>query len=223
MATVCILGAGELGGSIAHALARGEHVRRVLLIDEGGTVAAGTALDIQQAGAVEGFHTRVEGTNDLTRVTGCAVAVIADSGGPTSPAKAGHYESSREWRGEIGLSMMARLKGFLGEAPIVFAGAHQSDLLLAAHREAGFDRRALVGSAPEALAAAARAIVALEANCSPSEVALSVLGVPPSGFVVPWSEATVAGYTLQRVLTQDRKSTRLNSSHSAKSRMPSSA
>ncbi len=98
--------------------------------------------------------------------------------------------------------MMVRLKGFLGDAPIVFAGAHQSDLLLVGEREAGFDRRRLVGSAPEALAAAARAIVALEAHCSPSEVALSVLGAPPSGFVVPWSEATIGGYAAQRVLTQ---------------------
>jgi malate dehydrogenase len=202
MTTVCILGAGELGGSTAHALARGERVRRVLLIDEEGTIAAGKALDIQQAGAVEGFHTRVEGTNDLTRVTGCAVAVIADLGGPKNPAKAGHHESSSEWHGEAGLSMMVRLKGFLGDAPIVFAGAHQSDLLRVVEREAGFDRRRLVGSAPEALAAAARAIVALEANCSPSEVSLSVLGAPPSGFVVPWSEATIGGYAAQRVLMQ---------------------
>ena len=47
--TVCILGAGELGGAVAHALARGERVRRVLLIDEAGSIASGKALDIQQA------------------------------------------------------------------------------------------------------------------------------------------------------------------------------
>jgi malate dehydrogenase len=199
MPTLCILGAGELGGSVAHALARGERVRRVRLIDEAGTIAAGKALDIQQAGAVEGFHTSVEGTNDLTRVTGCAVVVVADAGIPKNPAEAGHHT---EWRGDAGLSMMVRLKGFLGDAPIVFAGAQQSDLLLVLEREAGFDRRRLVGSAPEALAAATRAIVALEASCSPSEVALSVLGAPPSGFVVPWSEATIGGYAAQRVLTQ---------------------
>jgi malate/lactate dehydrogenase len=98
--------------------------------------------------------------------------------------------------------MMVRLKGFLGDASIVFAGAQQSDLLRVVEREASFDRRRLVGSAPEALAAAARAIVALEGNCSPSEVALSVLGAPPSRFVIPWSEATIGGYAAQRVLTQ---------------------
>jgi malate dehydrogenase len=166
-------------------------VRRVRLIDEGGTIAAGKALDLQQAGAVEGFHTRVDGTNDLSRLTGCAVAIVADSG-----------RTAEEWRGEIGLSMMARLKGFIGDAPIVFAGAVQSDLLLAVEREAGFTRTRLVGSAPEALAGAIRAIVALEANCSPSEVTLAVLGTPPSGFLVPWGEASIGGHALERVLTQ---------------------
>jgi malate dehydrogenase len=192
MSTICIVGAGELGGSVAHALARGEQVRRVLLIDEAGTIAAGKALDIQQAGAVEGFHTKVEGTNDLSRVTGCAVVVIADSSAPPS----------EEWRGEIGLSMTARVKGFLGAAPIVFAGAAQTELLLAVVREAGLARHRLVGSAPEALAGAIRAIVALEARCSPSEVMLAVLGTPPAGFLVPWGEASIGGQSLERVLTQ---------------------
>jgi malate dehydrogenase len=191
MTTVSILGAGELGGSVAHALARAERVGRVVLIDEGGTIAAGKALDIQQSGAIDGFHTRVEGTQDLTRVTGCTVCVVADTGRPAA-----------EWQGDAGLAMMRRLKGFVGEAPIVFAGAAQADLLLAAVREAGFRRDRVVGSAPEALAAAARAIVALEAQCSPSEVALSVLGVPSSGFIVPWSEASIAGHAVERVLTQ---------------------
>jgi malate dehydrogenase len=190
MTTVSILGAGELGGSVAHALARAERVGRVVLIDEGGTIAAGKALDIQQSGAIDGFHTRVEGTQDLTRVTGCAVCVVADTGRPTA-----------EWQGEAGLAMMRRLKGFVGEAPIVLAGAGQADLLLAIVREAGFRRERVVGSAPEALGAAARAIVALEAQCSPSEVSLSVLGTPPSGFIVPWSEAAIAGRAVERVLT----------------------
>ena len=201
MTIVTILGAGELGGSVAHALARAERVGRVVLIDEGGTIAAGKALDIQQSGAIDGFHTRVEGTQDLTRVTGCAVCVVADTGRPAA-----------DWQGESGLAMMVRLRGFVGEAPIVLAGAGQADLLLAAVREAGFRRERVVGSAPEALAAAARAIVALEAECSPSEVALSVLGTPPRlperlngvppAFIVPWSEASIAGHSVERVLTQ---------------------
>ena len=187
---VCIIGAGELGGAIAHALARGERVGRVLLIDEVGGVAAGKALDIQQSGAVDGVHTRIDGGQDLTRATGHAVCVIADPARPPG-----------EWQGESALAMMKRLRGFVGDAPIVFAGAGQADLLLASVREAGFDRKRTLGSAADALVSATRAIVALEARCSPAEIALTMLGAPPSGFVVPWGEASVGGRALERVLT----------------------
>ena len=63
-------------------------------------------------------------------------------------------------------------------------------------------RERLVGSASEALVGAITAIVAMEAGCSPAEVLLTVLGAPPSGFVVPWSEASIGGYSLERVLSQ---------------------
>lgn len=196
MATVCILGAGELGGAVAEALARGERVSRVVLIDAAGSVvpgsvAAGKALDLQQAGAVAGFHTRLDGTDDFTRVAGCAVCVVADRAG-APPA---------EWQGDDGLALLTRLDPYLDTAPIVFAGPAQAGLLGAAEREAHLSRRRLIGSAPEALAAAITAVVAMEAGCSPAEVRLTVLG-SPSGFMVPWSEASIGGFALERVLTQ---------------------
>jgi malate dehydrogenase len=192
MPTVCIIGAGELGGAIAHALARGERVARVVMVDDAAGVAAGKALDIQQSGAIEGFRTRLEGTGDPSRAVGCAACVIADRSG----------RPSRDWQGEEGLAMMVRLAPYVRGAPIVFAGASQAELLLAASRDVRIARARLIGSAPEALAAAVKAMVALEAQCAPSEIGLTVLGVPPHGFVVPWSEASIAGYGLERVLTQ---------------------
>jgi malate/lactate dehydrogenase len=107
-----------------------------------------------------------------------------------------------EWHGEDGLALITRALPYIGEAPVVFAGTQQSELILRAARERGLRRERLIGSAPEALASAVRAMVALEAGCSPDEVLLSVLGAPPAGFVVPWSEASVGGYALDRVLTQ---------------------
>jgi malate/lactate dehydrogenase len=71
-----------------------------------------------------------------------------------------------------------------------------------ASREVSIPRARLIGSAPEALASAITAIVAMEARCAPGEVRLTVLGTPPNGFVVPWSEASIGGYALDRVLSQ---------------------
>jgi malate/lactate dehydrogenase len=111
-------------------------------------------------------------------------------------------QPSGEWRRDDGLETVSRLARDAGSAPLVFAGTGQDSLMQTLTREAGVDRRRLIGSAPEALAAAVRAMVALEAGCSVTEVALSVLGRAPRGIVVPWVEASVAGYALEKVLSQ---------------------
>jgi malate dehydrogenase len=189
---VAIVGAGDIGGATAQALASCDRVSRVLLVDAVADAAAGKALDIQQSGAVDGFHTRLEGTGDESRLAGCSVCVVADRFG----AHAG------EWRDEGGLSMLTRIVPYLADGPIVFAGASQVELLSRAADETPVRRERLIGSSPEALASAITAIVAMEAGCSPREIMLTVLGTPPAGFVVPWSEASVGGYAMQRVLSQ---------------------
>jgi malate dehydrogenase len=192
MSTVCIIGAGDIAGATAHALARSERVSRVLLVDADGKAAAGKALDIQQSGAIDRFHVRLDGTDDVSRVAGCAVCVVADRVG----------RPSSEWQGDEALAMVTRIAAYAGEAPMVFAGASQAALLGALVREKHVRRERLAGSASEALIAAVRAMVAMEARCSPTEVNLTLLGTPPSGFVVPWSEASIGGYSLERVLSQ---------------------
>ena len=186
MSTIAIIGAGDVGAATAHALAAGDVVRRVLLVDSAAKVAAGKALDIQQAGAVAGFHTRLEGTDDLTRVTGCVACVLADRYG----------SASSEWNGEDALAMLSGLMPALSGAPLVMAGASQAALLETAARELTVDRRRILGSAPEAFASGVKAMVALEAGCSQSEVSLAVLGKPPNRMVVPWNDATIGGHSI---------------------------
>ncbi len=191
MFTVAIIGAGDLGGAVAQAFAERDRVNRLLLVDGAGSVAAGKALDLQQMGAVLGGRTDLDGTDDPSRVTGCAACVVADRYGTTSA----------EWTGEAGVAMLNGLTRYLGRAPIVFAGALQSDLLSFAVRDLRVPRLRAIGSSAEAFRSAVTAIVAVEAQCSPREVALTVLGVP-GRFVVPWSEASIGGYALERTLSQ---------------------
>jgi malate dehydrogenase len=192
MKTVAIVGAGSIGGATAQALATSDDIGRVLLVDDLGDAAAGKALDIQQSGAVDGFHTALQGGSDETWLAGCSVCIVAD-----------RLDSSRgEWQGDDGLAMLERIARYLGGAPIVFAGVSQVELLGRAAGELSLPRSRLIGSSTEALTSAIRAIVALEARCSPREVMLTVIGRPPTGFVVPWSEASIGGYALQRTLSQ---------------------
>jgi malate dehydrogenase len=190
MRDVVILGAGELGGTLTHVLARSDAATTIRLIDDAGEVAAGKALDIMQASPIERFATRVTGKNDLAAVAGAHVIVMADRA------------AGGEWRGGEAMLMLKRLRSAAGRGVILCAGSSHAELVERGVRELGYRREQLFGSAPEALASAVRALVAVEANGSPREVALTVLGVPPSQTVIPWNEATIGGLAAVRLLDE---------------------
>jgi hypothetical protein len=85
---------------------------------------------------------------------------------------------------------------------IVCAGAGQRELVERGVAELRIDRRRILGSAPEAMRAAACALVALSLDTSPRDVALSLAGVPPAHLVVGWQDATAGGLSLTRLLDE---------------------
>lgn len=187
MTSVAIIGAGELGGATASALARRASADRVVLVDGARDVAAGKALDIMQAGAITGSPVRLDAAADQAALSKCDVCVIADpivAGAAKGPAEA---------------TLLARLASLAGPAPIVVADADQADQIESVAGTVAASR--LVGSGGLAVTAAAAVCVALEVGCSVREVSLVVLGAPPSRFVVSWSQASVSGVSLEAVLT----------------------
>lgn len=194
MSILAIIGAGTLGGALAHRAASHDLYSEVRLIDDARGVAAGKALDVLQAGPIEGFGTRVAADADPSAATGADVVIL------TGPAA----RPAAEWGADDGLERLRRVAAFSRGAVVVCAGAGQRRLVERGVFEAGFDRRRLLGSAPEALRGALRAIVALEVGCEASEVALTLLGAPPRHVVVPWSQATVGGLSLEAILPPPR-------------------
>ena len=194
MLVLAIIGAGTLGGSVARVTAAHDIYREVRLIDDAGDIAAGKALDIRQAGPIEGFGTAVVADSSPSAAVGADLLILA------GPAKA----RAAEWDADAGLDRLRRVTTFARGAIVICAGAGQRRLVERGVSEAGLDRRRLIGSAPEALRGALRAIVALEVGCEASEVALTVLGVPPGHVVVPWSQATVGGLSLEALLPPPR-------------------
>jgi malate dehydrogenase len=190
MHDVAIVGAGEIGGALAHILARLDVLGTIRLIDDRRSVAEGQALDIMQASPIEAFATKVSGSADLATAAGATLIIVADRAG------------LGEWEGDDGLAMLARLSRIGSRSMILCAGAAQRDLVERGARELHFAREKLFGSAPEALAGAVRALVALETNGSPGDVALTILGVPPAQIVVPWEDAAIGGFAATRMLDE---------------------
>ena len=191
MSLVAVVGAGEIAGAAARALAFRGRVDVLRLIDENAPVAAGKALDLMQSCPARNSDTRIESAGDLSAAAGAAVIVLAD------------WSSGTESTGEQGLAVLRRLRelGCLEQAVLVCAGATQRLLMQQALDELGLSRRRVVGSAPEALAAAARALVALEARTASNQVTLAVLGQPPSKMVIPWAEGSIAGHAMASIMT----------------------
>jgi malate dehydrogenase len=190
VATVVILGAGDIGGATARQLAATDLVSRIVLVDDLTGVASGKALDVAQSSPVEGYHTALSGSNDVAAVVGAVAVVIAD-----------RAAGSAEWQGEDGLALLKRVAGLNLAAPLVCAGASQAGVIEKLVGEAGVARARVFGSAPEAFRSAVVAITALEAYAAPVDVSLSVLGMPPNQVIVPWDEAAISGRSATSVLS----------------------
>lgn len=191
MSLVAIIGAGEIGGAVARALALRGRVDAVRLIDDNASIADGKALDLMQAGPISRSDTQIDASADLNAVAGAAAIVLADPAGAVA-----------EFTGEAALGLLRRLKtgGHLDHSVLICAGAGHRTVMQQAFDELGLPRRRVVGSAPESLASTARALVAIEARAASHQVSLMVIGRPPDRLVIPWSGGSVAGHSLTSIL-----------------------
>jgi hypothetical protein len=176
--SVVILGAGPIGASLAHRLAERDRLGEILVVDSQVTAASGKLLDIQQAGPIGRFGTRLSASADTRAAVGTSVVVLADEidGG--------------EWEGERGLAVLGQLVRAGLSAPVVFAGPRQLWLMERAYQELGVPAHRLVGTAPSAMVSAARAWTGLELGLATAEV--TAVGRPPA-LIVAWTAATAGG------------------------------
>lgn len=72
---IAVLGAGNIGGSLAQRLAEADLAREVVLIDIVDGLPQGKGLDIQESAPVLGFSTKVWGTTDLGAIAGADMIV----------------------------------------------------------------------------------------------------------------------------------------------------
>jgi len=185
MGFIAIAGCGALGGALAHKLAGRDRAAEVRIVDPEGRMAQGKALDIMQSSPVEQFTTRVTSADSWIAVAGADVIVVADDGA-----------ASREQAGESGLAVMREIAGVASNAPIVFAGASQRELMSRVSVELKVPRQRLIGSAPLALESAIRSIAAVLLDGSGVDVTLRVVGVPPQAAVVTWEHSSASALPL---------------------------
>ena len=66
---ISLIGAGQIGGTLAHLIGTKELVDEVVLFDVASGIAKGKALDIAQSSSVDGFNVKFFGTDDYKAVS----------------------------------------------------------------------------------------------------------------------------------------------------------
>ena len=74
-AKVSVIGAGFVGGTVAHGLVS-KNLADVVLVDIVEGFPQGKALDMMQAGVVEGFQSRITGSNDYKDIADSKIVVV---------------------------------------------------------------------------------------------------------------------------------------------------
>ena len=84
MKKISLIGAGQIGGTLAHLIGLKELVNEVVLFDVASGMAKGKALDIAQSSSVDGFNVKFSGTDDYQDIKDSDVIIIT-AGVPRKP------------------------------------------------------------------------------------------------------------------------------------------
>ena len=84
MKKISLIGAGQIGGTLAHLIGVKELVDEVVLFDVASGIAKGKALDIAQSSSVDGFNVKFSGTDKYEDIKNSDVIIIT-AGVPRKP------------------------------------------------------------------------------------------------------------------------------------------
>ena len=84
MSKISLIGAGQIGGTLAHLIGLKELANELVLFDVASGIAKGKALDIAQSSSVDGFNVKFSGTDNYEDIKDSDVIIIT-AGVPRKP------------------------------------------------------------------------------------------------------------------------------------------
>jgi malate dehydrogenase len=198
---VVVLGAGNVGGSLAQRLAESDLAETVVLVDIIDGLPQGKALDIQQSAPILGFSTKVLGTTSLEGLDGADV-VIETAGLARKPGM------SRSDLLEKNASILTgHAQAVRDRAPraISIVVTNPVDVMTYWFRRVGgMDPHRVFGESGTLDTARFRTFVAAELNVAPRDVTGFVLGTHGDTMVPILSLTSVSGVPLTHLLPAER-------------------
>lgn len=198
---ITVVGGGNVGATCAQGLALKELAREVVLIDILEGVPQGKGLDQWESAPIEGFDTRVRGTNSYDDTANSDIVVVT-AGIARKPGMS--REDLLNTNAGIVRQVAENIKRTSPNAIIIMVSNPLDVMAYVAMQVTGFPRERVIGMAGVLDTARYRSFIALELDCSVEDIQALVLGGHGDTMVPLASYTTVAGIPLKQLASEER-------------------
>ena len=173
MSKVTVVGAGNVGATVANVLAHKDIVKEVVLLDIKGDFAKGKALDSWQQAPIDYYSTRITGT-DKYKDTADSDIVVITAGIPRKPGMS--RDDLIATNAKIVVSVVNSIMEYSAD-PIIIIVSNPLDVMThAAFKASGLKSNKVFGMAGILDTARYRAFLATALNVSPKDIQAVLMG-----------------------------------------------
>lgn len=198
---ITVVGAGNVGATTAQRLAEKELARRVILVDIQEGIPQGKGLDQWQSAPIEGFDTRLTGTNSYDETTGSEIVVIT-AGIARKPGMS--RDDLLNTNAGIVKQVSENIRATSPDAIIVMVSNPLDVMSYVAKQVTGFPRERVLGMAGVLDTARYRAFLAEALDVSVRDIQAMVLGGHGDTMVPLISYTSVSGIPITQLISPER-------------------
>ncbi len=201
MSKITVVGAGNVGATVANVLAHKDVVNDVVLLDIVGDLARGKALDSWQQAPIDYYSTRLHGSDDY-KDTAASDVVVITAGIPRKPGMS--RDDLISTNAKIVTSVTTSILEHSSN-PIIIVVSNPLDVMtFAAHQVSGLSSKRVFGMAGILDTGRYRAFLASELNVSPKDIQAVLMGGHGDTMVPLPRYTTVAGIPVTELIDTDK-------------------
>ena len=201
MSKVTVIGAGNVGATVANVLAHRDFVNEIVLVDIRGEMAEGKALDTWQQAPIDYYSTKLTGTGDYALTADSDVVVIT-AGLPRKPGMS--RDDLISTNAGIVVSCVKSVLQY-SKDPIIIIVSNPLDVMThAAFKASGLPSSKVFGMAGILDTARYRAFLSTELQVSPKDIQAVLMGGHGDTMVPLPRYTTVGGIPVTELIDADK-------------------
>jgi malate dehydrogenase len=198
---ITVVGAGNVGATAAQRIAEKELARTVVLVDVVEGVPQGKGLDQWESAPIEGFDSRVVGTNGYDETAGSDIVVIT-AGIARKPGMS--RDDLLNTNAGIVKSVSEQVAKTSPDAIIIVVSNPLDVMCYVAKEVSGFPRERVIGMAGVLDTARYRSFIAMELGVSVLDIQAMVLGGHGDTMVPLISYTTISGIPILQLMKKEQ-------------------